>query len=97
MKTTQKPTKVGVVGCGYWGPNLIRNFRQAADCQLAVLCVSYQIDRSHTSVAQLLSDLVVWDMHVCLSLLEECHEQCEPRRDFRFHGCLRGEWPPVRE
>src|SRR2546421_4613067 len=38
MKTTQKPTKVGVVGCGYWGPNLIRNFRQAADCQLAVLC-----------------------------------------------------------
>jgi predicted dehydrogenase len=38
MKTTSKPIKVGVVGCGYWGPNLIRNFRQAADCQLAVLC-----------------------------------------------------------
>src|SRR6266699_2540055 len=38
MKTMTKTIKVGVVGCGYWGPNLIRNFRQAADCQLAVLC-----------------------------------------------------------
>ena len=33
MKTTTKPLKVGVVGCGYWGPNLIRNFRQATDCR----------------------------------------------------------------
>ena len=38
MKTMKKTIKVGVVGCGYWGPNLIRNFRQASDCQLAVLC-----------------------------------------------------------
>src|SRR5258706_15172146 len=37
MKTTNKTIKVGVGGCGYWGPNLIRNFRQASDCQLAVL------------------------------------------------------------
>ena len=22
----QKPLKVGIIGCGYWGPNLIRNF-----------------------------------------------------------------------
>ena len=33
-----KTVKVGVVGCGYWGPNLIRNFKQASDCQLAVIC-----------------------------------------------------------
>jgi len=38
MKTTKKTIKVGVVGCGYWGPNLIRNLRQAADCQLAMIC-----------------------------------------------------------
>jgi len=31
-------TKVGVVGCGYWGPNLIRNFRALADCQLKMMC-----------------------------------------------------------
>lgn len=30
--------KVGVVGCGYWGPNLIRNLRQAAGCELKVIC-----------------------------------------------------------
>ena len=29
---------VGVVGCGYWGPNLIRNFYNLADCDLKVIC-----------------------------------------------------------
>ncbi|HLP76462.1 MAG TPA: Gfo/Idh/MocA family oxidoreductase [Candidatus Paceibacterota bacterium] len=30
--------KVGVVGCGYWGPNLIRNFRALPDCTLKTMC-----------------------------------------------------------
>jgi predicted dehydrogenase len=30
--------KVGVVGCGYWGPNLVRNFRSISDCHLKVMC-----------------------------------------------------------
>ncbi len=38
MKTTKKMVKIGVVGCGYWGPNLIRNLRQSSDCQLKILC-----------------------------------------------------------
>lgn len=29
---------VGVVGCGYWGPNLARNFWSLGDCRLAWLC-----------------------------------------------------------
>ena len=33
-----KQIKVGVVGCGYWGPNLIRNFRSLPDCNLKVMC-----------------------------------------------------------
>jgi predicted dehydrogenase len=33
-----KPIKVGVVGCGYWGPNLIRNFRSLPDCNLKMMC-----------------------------------------------------------
>lgn len=33
-----KQIKVGVVGCGYWGPNLVRNFRSVADCQLKLVC-----------------------------------------------------------
>ena len=33
-----KPIKVGVVGCGYWGPNLVRNFKSLSDCQLKMMC-----------------------------------------------------------
>jgi predicted dehydrogenase len=33
-----RPLKLGVVGCGYWGPNLIRNFRSLPDCQLTMMC-----------------------------------------------------------
>jgi predicted dehydrogenase len=33
-----KQIKVGVVGCGYWGPNLIRNFRFLSDCNLRMIC-----------------------------------------------------------
>jgi predicted dehydrogenase len=38
MKTTKELIKVGVVGCGYWGPNLIRNLRQSGECQLKLVC-----------------------------------------------------------
>ena len=33
-----KKIKVGVAGCGYWGPNLIRNFRALSDCHLKMMC-----------------------------------------------------------
>ncbi len=29
--------KVGVIGCGYWGPNLIRNFNAQPECELSVI------------------------------------------------------------
>lgn len=29
---------VAVVGCGYWGPNLIRNFRSLPECRVAAVC-----------------------------------------------------------
>ena len=29
---------IGVVGCGYWGPNLIRNFRALPECRLKMVC-----------------------------------------------------------
>ena len=38
MKTPKKAVRVGAVGCGYWGPNLVRNLRQSPDCQLKVIC-----------------------------------------------------------
>ena len=30
--------KVGVIGCGYWGPNLIRNFDEIRHAQLEMVC-----------------------------------------------------------
>lgn len=33
-----KLLNVGVVGCGYWGPNLIRNFRSLPDCRMKTIC-----------------------------------------------------------
>jgi predicted dehydrogenase len=29
---------IAVVGCGYWGPNLVRNFSAFSDCELKLLC-----------------------------------------------------------
>jgi predicted dehydrogenase len=33
-----KPINVAVVGCGYWGPNLIRNFSALPDCRVKYVC-----------------------------------------------------------
>jgi predicted dehydrogenase len=33
-----KTTSVAVVGCGYWGPNLIRNFNSLPNCELKAVC-----------------------------------------------------------
>lgn len=46
--------RVGVIGCGYWGPNLIRNFASADGCELAAIADPnadrlMQISRLHPS------------------------------------------------
>ncbi|MFO1484911.1 MAG: Gfo/Idh/MocA family oxidoreductase [Verrucomicrobiaceae bacterium] len=33
-----RPVRVAVIGCGYWGPNLIRNFAAAPDARLVAVC-----------------------------------------------------------
>jgi predicted dehydrogenase len=33
-----EPIGVACVGAGYWGPNLVRNFAEAADCALLSIC-----------------------------------------------------------
>lgn len=42
-----KPLRMGVVGCGYWGPNLIRNFSALPDCELGVVCDSEEARLAH--------------------------------------------------
>lgn len=38
MKARDSRWAVGVVGCGYWGPNLIRNFDLLPECRVVALC-----------------------------------------------------------
>ena len=37
---SERPIRIGVVGLGYWGPNLARNFEAIAGCELAWCCDS---------------------------------------------------------
>jgi len=30
--------RIGVIGCGYWGPNLIRNFMSVPGCEMVICC-----------------------------------------------------------
>src|SRR6185436_8694462 len=32
------PINIGVIGCGYWGPNLLRNFAENEAAQLRWIC-----------------------------------------------------------
>ena len=34
----EQPISLGVVGCGYWGPNLVRNFKGLAECRMRAMC-----------------------------------------------------------
>jgi predicted dehydrogenase len=38
MSDSSPPIRIGVVGLGYWGPNLARNFGSIPGCELAWLC-----------------------------------------------------------
>jgi len=38
MSEEQRPIRVGVVGLGYWGPNLARNLAAIGGCELTWLC-----------------------------------------------------------
>lgn len=48
--SARKPVRVGVVGFGYWGPNLVRNVDRLADAELAVVCdmLPANIERLHS-------------------------------------------------
>jgi predicted dehydrogenase len=67
---------VGVVGCGYWGPNVIRNFSALEDCELRAICDSdpariaplqrlYPAVTAFPSFDELLADPAVDAVAVC--------------------------------
>src|SRR4051812_34708622 len=66
--TTNERLGVAVIGAGYWGPNLIRNFRSSLDWDLRVVCdldtaraEAVLGDRSGVDVCGALSDVLVRD------------------------------------
>ncbi|MHC4458997.1 MAG: Gfo/Idh/MocA family protein [Planctomycetota bacterium] len=38
IKNKNSEVRVGVIGCGYWGPNLIRNYNQLPNCKVSICC-----------------------------------------------------------
>ena len=61
------PINVGVIGCGYWGPNLVRNFKALTSCRLKAICdvnesrlrhlrTLYSDVDAHTDAAILIND-----------------------------------------
>jgi predicted dehydrogenase len=43
-----KPINIAVIGCGYWGPNLIRNFNSLPDeCRVVLVCDASQDRLQH--------------------------------------------------
>ena len=61
------PINVGVIGCGYWGPNLVRNFKALGSCRLKSicdvnenrlrhLCTLYSDIEAHTDASKLIND-----------------------------------------
>lgn len=62
-----KPITIGVIGCGYWGPNLIRNFAENESANLSWICDAdskriasvnrrYPAARSATDYKEMLND-----------------------------------------
>jgi predicted dehydrogenase len=43
----KEPIVVGVVGCGYWGPNLVRNFKALPNCTLRAMCDASEVRLKH--------------------------------------------------
>lgn len=61
------PITVGVIGCGYWGPNLVRNFKALTTCRLKAICdknesrlrhlrTLYSDVEAHTDALQVIND-----------------------------------------
>ena len=46
MSAPDDPIRVGVVGLGYWGPNLARNLATIPGCELAWLCDASETART---------------------------------------------------
>ena len=61
--------RVAVVGAGYWGPNLVRNFRGSGDWDLAAVC-----DLDEARARKVVGDAATVDVETSLTRLLERHD-----------------------
>jgi predicted dehydrogenase len=64
-----KPVNIGVIGAGYWGPNLIRNVAQLPDAHLHTVCDS-DAERLQQIQAQFAPQHITTDMYTLLQTPE---------------------------
>ena len=50
-RSSGQPVRIGVVGLGYWGPNLARNFDAIEGCELTWLCDASEAARAKLASA----------------------------------------------
>src|SRR5438874_1846405 len=62
-RADQAPIRIGVIGYGYWGPNIVRNFSETAGAQVTMVS-----DRRSQRLAQ------VQSRYPSLTVTTDCNE-----------------------
>ncbi|MCB1097968.1 MAG: Gfo/Idh/MocA family oxidoreductase [Verrucomicrobiae bacterium] len=68
MSTTESTPnfRIGVIGCGYWGPNHVRNFNAVSGCTVGAICDTNDMRLAH--MAKLYPDVAIFrDMSTMLA------------------------------
>src|SRR6202035_3829919 len=47
QRNMTSPLSLGVIGCGYWGPLLVRNFVNLPNCNVAAVCDANEARLKH--------------------------------------------------
>lgn len=71
FRTARRPVRVGVIGCGYWGPQVIRNFSEMPSVDLAVVAETRSDRREYVGAHYPHVDVVA-DYHALLEADIDC-------------------------
>ena len=92
LPQVERPVRVGVIGCGYWGPQVIRNFHEMPEAELVVVAEK-RLDRAdyvrrHYPMIETVSDhqaLLEADIE-CVVVATPIHTHYEVARDALLAG-----------
>ena len=71
FRTARRPLRVGVIGCGYWGPQVIRNFSEMPSVDLAMVAETRSDRRNYVSAHYPHAEVVA-DYHAMLEANIDC-------------------------